>query len=121
MYSRVKSWRLAISAAVLTIPALAACSESPPTAEIRGARDAIARAQYDGAGQLAPEPLQMAQHKLATAQAKVSSEDMGVAKNLAEESEADADYADAIAVVAKSTQTNQQLQMLHQQKTAPQN
>lgn len=77
---------------------LAACSSGPPpNAELRAASDAIARAQYDGAQQLAPQPLQMAQGKLSSAHHAVTNDDMDLAKWLAEEAEADADYAGATA------------------------
>jgi hypothetical protein len=59
----------------------------------------------------------MAQSKLARAQASVKDKDMDVAKNLAVESEADANYADALALVYKSGQTREQLQQYQQQRT----
>jgi hypothetical protein len=102
--------QLAMTALLALTMALAACSSSPPTSELRGARDAIARAEYDGARQLAPQPLQMAHDKMARAQSQVANSNMDQAKDLAEEAQADADYADAVAVVQKSTQTVQQLQ-----------
>lgn len=112
MPSRVNTRRLALPALLTAVAALAACSQPPPTAEIRTARDAIARAEYDGATQLAPEPLQSAHAKLASAQGAVSKEEMDRARNFAEESAADADYADAISVNRKTAQSNEQLQML---------
>jgi Domain of unknown function (DUF4398) len=92
--------------------ALAACAAPPPTAELRGARDSIARAQYDGAPDLATQPFQTAQDKLASARSGVSNGDMDQAKALAEESQADADYADAVSVVKKTASTASQLQGL---------
>jgi hypothetical protein len=112
MNSRFTPRRLALSAVLAAIPALAACSASPPTAEIRSARDAVARAEYDGAAQLAPAPLQQAHTKLATAQTSVSNKEMDRARNFAEEAQADADYADAVSVVQKSGQTSQQMQLM---------
>ena len=89
-------WRPA--SVVLVTLALAGCSSGPaPTAEMRAAGDAIARAQYDGARQLAPQPLQMAEGKLANAHDTANRGHMDNAKWLAEESEADADYAGATA------------------------
>lgn len=95
---------------------LAACSSPAPTAELRAARDTVARAQYDGAPQLAPQPFQMAEGKLAKAQANVQNKDMDQAKWLAEESQADADYADAVANVMKTQQGAAQLQQFQQKR-----
>ena len=97
------------SAALSTALLLAACADAP-TAEMRGARDSIARAQFDGAPQLAAEPFQSAQDKSAKAQSSVSDGHMGQAKTLAEESQADADYADAVSVAAKTNASAMQLQ-----------
>jgi hypothetical protein len=89
-------WRPGAFLALVTL-GLAACSGPQPTAELRSAGDAIARAQYDGAQQLAPQPLQMAQGKLSSAHSAANKDDMDQAKWLAEESEADANYAAATA------------------------
>ena len=81
-------WRPGTLIALGLTLGLAACSGTPPNAELRAAGDAIARAQYDGAQQLAPQPLQMAQNKLTGAHHAVSTDDMDQAKWLAEEAEA---------------------------------
>ena len=102
---------------------LAACSSGPaPNAELRAAGDAISRAQYDGAQQLAPQPLQMAQGKLQSAHEQVGHDNMTQAKWLAEESEADADYAGATAnqqriasTASELTEAQRQRQSLQQQ------
>jgi hypothetical protein len=101
---------LVASAALGSSLALVACAQSPPTAEMRGARDSIARAAYDGAPDLAPQPFHAAQDKVARAQSGVNDNDMTQAKYLAEEAQADADYADAASNAAKTTATAMQLQ-----------
>ena len=102
--------RLAAPAILATALALAACSSAPPpTAEMRGARDAIARAQDDGAAQLAPQPLQMAQDKLARAQADVTNDKNDAAKRWAEQAQADADFAAASSNAQKAEHTASEL------------
>jgi hypothetical protein len=102
---------LAASALLAPILILGACAEpSPPTAEIRGARDAIAQAEGNGARNLAPEPLQMAEDKLSRAEAAVKASDMTHAEYLAEEAEVDANYASSSANAQRLTNTANELQ-----------
>src|SRR5260370_23098945 len=92
-------WQRGTTAAFALVVILAACaSPPPPTAEMRGARDSIARAQYDGASQLAPRPFEMAQDKLARAQDNIKNENMNQAKGLAGQSQAPAPFGDPPAV-----------------------
>jgi hypothetical protein len=105
---------LGVAVAFVSSLTLVACTRSPPTAELRGARDSIARAEYDGARQLAAQPFQMAKDKLAGAQTDVMNNDMGHAKNQAEEAQADADYADAVANAKKTATAAAELQRAQQ-------
>lgn len=94
MTRRQVHWRLTALPLLASALALAACAEpQPPTAEIQNAREAIARAQENGAETLAPQPLQMAEEKLNRAQTAVAQEDMRTAEYLAEEAAVDADLA----------------------------
>jgi len=117
MQSRLNERRLARAALLVATVTLAACSTPPPTNELRSARDAIGQAQSLGAQEVAPQPLQMAQSKLARAQESVKNKDMDVAANLATEAEADANYAGALALQHNTAQTQQQLQQYQQQRT----
>jgi hypothetical protein len=58
----------------------------------------------------------MAQDKLARAQDNIKNKNMDEAKWLAEQSQADADYADAVAVVAKTQQGAAELQQFQQNR-----
>jgi hypothetical protein len=116
MQSRLNERRLGRAALLVATVTLAACSTPPPTAELRSARDAIEQAQSFGAQEVAPQPMQMAQSKLARAQESVKNKDMDVAANLATEAEADANYAGALALQHNTAQTQQQLQQYQQQR-----
>ncbi|MGO8920164.1 MAG: DUF4398 domain-containing protein [Stellaceae bacterium] len=110
MKSQNAKWRLGALTIFASALALAACAGPPvPTAEMRGAGDAIARAQDDGAEQLAPQALQMAQTKLSGAQADVKNDKNEEARRLAEQAEADAEYADASANAQRVTNTATEL------------
>jgi hypothetical protein len=119
MELRLNEGRLVRFALLVATVTLVACSTPPPTNELRTAQDAIERAQFNGAQQIAPQQLQMAQDKVSRAQASVKDKDMDVAENLAVEAAADANYADALALVYKSGQTKQQLQQYYQRRTPP--
>lgn len=103
----------AIFATALT---LAACGgPPPPTTEIQHARDAIARAEDDGAAQLASSPLASAQSKLARAQSAVNN-DNALARRMAEQSEVDAEYADAYSRAQRTENTANELQQAASQR-----
>ena len=114
------SWnyrRLTAPAAITLALALAACAEpQPPTAAMRSASDAIARAQENGAQSVAPQPLQMAQDKLSHAHSAVNAKEMTQAEYLAEESEADANYANATSNAQRLSATASELQGLEKRR-----
>jgi hypothetical protein len=111
MKARQNRWRIAAPLLLGSTLALAACAETPPpSAEIRGAREAIARAEENGARSLAPQPLQMAEDKLNRSQAAVQQNDMQTARYLAEESEVDADLASANSNAQRISNTATELQ-----------
>jgi transcription initiation factor IIF auxiliary subunit len=103
MRSRFSKWWPALLAIVASAAALAACqTPPPPTAQLNRAQTAILGAQQDGAQQISPTQLQIAQSKLSSAQAAVAQKDMEQAKYLAEESEMDAIYANQLALTQKA-------------------
>src|SRR5215469_3741723 len=101
---------LYLATIILPALALAACESPPPTAAMERARTAIDGAQLDGAGQLAPDALQSAQSKLASAQTAVGRKDMTQAKYLAEESEMEAILASQTAQAQNAVNANAELQ-----------
>jgi hypothetical protein len=97
-------------AIIASVLALAACAQpEPPTAQLRSAKGAIARAQEAGAQNLAPQPLQMAQDKLNRANTAVNAKEMGSAAYLAEESQADANLAWSTAAAQKAVAASTEL------------
>lgn len=103
------------STAVAMTLTLASCGGEPvPTGAMRSAADAIARAQNDGAEQLAAQDLQMAQSKLANAHSQVAADNNADARRSAEQAGADADYADAVSNAQRVSNTAGQLQELQQ-------
>jgi hypothetical protein len=93
----------AVPVALVTVFGLGACASSErPTQELASARSAISRAQADGAGQLAPAPLQSAQDKFARAH---GASDDAEARRLAQASEVDADLAAATARAQRAEAT----------------
>jgi uncharacterized protein DUF4398 len=111
MSTRQDNWRLAAPALLGLALALAACAQpSPPSAEIRSAREAIARAEENGARALAPQQLQTAQDKLSQAQSAVQQSEMQTARYLAEESEVDADLAASSSNAQRVANTANELQ-----------
>ena len=111
--------RLTAPAVVVTALALAlaACAEPhPPTAALRSAGDAIARAEQNGAQSVAPQPLQMAQDKLNRAHAAVNAKEMTTAERLAEQSEADANLANATSNAQRLGATASELEGIEQRQ-----
>lgn len=120
MRQRLLPARLAALASFISAVALGACaSGSPPTSEIAHARTAIERAEGDGAAQLASAPLQTAQSKLSRAQAASQDKDYVQAQRLAEQAEADADYAGAVARAQRAQRTVSEMQLLEQRRAMP--
>jgi Domain of unknown function (DUF4398) len=111
---------LAAPALFASAVALVACaSDPPPTAEIAHARSAIERAENDGAAQLAPAPLQLAQGKLNQAQTASKGKEYLEAKRFAEQSQADAEYAGAVSRANRAQQAAGQMQQLERQRDIP--
>jgi hypothetical protein len=90
--------------------ALGACASTPPpTEELALARAAVEQAQQPAARH-APDQLLSAQRKLAAAEAAARDEKYDEARRLAEEAEADARLAWAIAESSQARQSLKQVQ-----------
>jgi len=96
--------RLGLYGATLIASGLAACASMPssPTPEMTRAESAIEQAQRAGAGDLASEPLEAAQHHLSAAKAAADNHDNVNAARLVDEAYADARLADFTAQSEKS-------------------
>ena len=98
--------RIAVSG-VLLAAGLASCATvpAPPTPEMTRAEVAIDAAQKAGAGDLANDSLQAAQHKLDEAKVAAMKGEARRSQDLVEESMADAQLADLTAQRVKSDKT----------------
>jgi hypothetical protein len=100
------------TAAVLTSALLfAACASTPPppTSSLKLAQQAIATAEQNEAGHYAPGELAEARNQLAAAEVAVTEKKMITAKQLAEESSADAEFASAKTADAKANAVNDEM------------
>jgi hypothetical protein len=94
-----------VPAAFAASIALAGCAADLPTHEIAHARDAIIRAQEDGAPQLAGAAFVMSQETLAKAKAAADKGEYSQARRLAEQSAVDAHLASATARAIQAEKT----------------
>ena len=109
--------RFTAPAILASLLALGACAEpEPPTATIRSAKDAVARAEENGAQALAPQILAEAQAKLNRAQTAVKNKDMRTAGYLAEEAEVDAELAGSSANAQRVGNTALELEGAQKQR-----
>jgi uncharacterized protein DUF4398 len=103
------SWPLS-AAALTSVLLLAACASTPPpTASLQSARQAIATAEQNEAGRYAPEELAEARMQLASADTAVSEKKMIAAKQLAEQSSAEAALASARTANVKAQAVNEEM------------
>ena len=103
--------RLHAAAAIAGALALAACASAPPpTASLQAAHQAIARAEQNEAGRYAPAELAEARVQLASADTAVSEKKMITAKQLADESSAEAALASARTADVKAHAVNDEMQ-----------
>jgi hypothetical protein len=102
--------RLLTAAALTSVLLLAACeTPPPPTASLQAAHQAIARAEQNEAGRYAPAELAEARVQLASADTAVSEKKMITAKQLADESSAEAALASARTADVKAHAVNDEM------------
>lgn len=123
MTTRYGTWHPGAVAALALALALAGCAGPPvPSAEMRSAGDSIARAKEDGAEQLSPQALQLAEDKMNRARAAVN-KDNDAARRLAEQADVDAEYAATAANAQRVSNTASELtgaqQRLQQRLRSP--
>ncbi len=102
--ARYSSSRRLVVGAALIATGIASCASVPlpPTPDMTRAEAAIDQAQKAGAGDLANDSLQTAQHKLADAKVAAAKGEARRSQDLVEESMADAQLADLTAQRVKS-------------------
>jgi hypothetical protein len=91
--------------------AMTACASTPPapTAALQSAQQAISGAERTDAGHYAPGELAEARTKLLAANAAVADKKMVVAARLAEQSQAEAEFASAKTSAVKAGAVNAEL------------
>ena len=100
-------WPLGLCVAL----AVAACASTPPapTAALQAAQQAITAAESSDAGHYAPAELGEARTKLTAANAAVAGTKMVTAARLAEQSQAEAEFASAKTSAVKASAVNAEL------------
>ena len=102
---------LLVAAGLTSLLMLAACASTPPpTSSLRLEQQSIDTAEQNEAGRYAPGELAQARSQLAAADAAVTDKQMIMAKQLAEESSADAEFASAKTADAKANAVNDEMQ-----------
>lgn len=102
---------LVMALLAVAVLALTACASVPaPTEQMAVAEAALQRANVAGTQQLAAVQLQHASAKLASARQAMGDKDFGLARQLAEQAEADALVAESHAQSARSRQAAQESQ-----------
>ena len=96
------SWRMAGVAGCFAVLLSACASVPPPTAQLAVANAAIDNAVSAGAPEYAPAELTSARNKMDRAATAMHREDHDMARQLAEEAQADARLAEKIAQSAKA-------------------
>lgn len=96
--SRLKIYRTLLIPGVFFLSSCA--SLPPPTTQLNAADAAVVEAREVRADQLAPEQLRAAQNRLAAAKEMMAGKDYELARQLAEQAEADAELAVALSRVA---------------------
>jgi|SRR5579862_302227 len=98
------------TAGLTALLVLCGCASTPaPTSSLQEARHAIATAEQAEAGRYASAELSSARTKLASADSAVGTNDMIAARQLAEESTADAELATATTAKAKANAVNDEM------------
>ena len=103
-FNRLKSYqthKLAIAAVAAIL--IAGCANNPgPTEQMDTSRAAVSSANSAGAYEYAPIQLKLAMDKMSGAERAMANQDYVLARQLAEEAQADAQLAGAVARSAKA-------------------
>jgi len=103
--------RLSALGGLTTVMLMTACASTPPapTASLQAAQQAIASAEQNEAGRYAPDQLAEARAQLASADTAVSEKQMIQARQLAEQSSAEAALASARTADIKANAVNDEM------------
>lgn len=95
--------RLLCAGAVLALSGCASSQKTPATADVAVSRNAVETAVSAGAAEHAPDELMAARDKLQRASAALAAKDYDLARDLAQQAQADAKLAQSKASSAKAT------------------
>jgi len=103
--------RLLTAVGLISVALLAGCASTPPapSASLQSAQRAIASAEQNEAGRYAPAELAEARSQLSSADTAVSQKQMVSARQYAEESRAEAEFASAKTADVKANAVNDEM------------
>jgi phage tail tube protein FII len=109
-FNRLKSYRLILGIGVMAAIFIVGCAGNPPVEQMAVSKVAVTNAASAGGNEFAPISLKSAMDKMDAAELAMTSEDYVLARQLAEQAQADAQLALATARSVKAQKAASALQ-----------